>query len=129
MNTLLIAEHNNVNLADATVKSVTAAAQMGGDLHVLVAGNGCASVADQAAKLEGVAKVLLADDAQYDKQLAEPMAALVVGRSEEHTSELQSQSTISYAVFCLKKKKIKIKKKKKKKQMCGLLMHKRRQAR
>ncbi len=79
MNTLLIAEHNNVNLADATVKSVTAAAQMGGDLHVLVAGNGCASVADQAAKLEGVAKVLLADDAQYDKQLAEPMAALVVG--------------------------------------------------
>ena len=62
MNTLLIAEHNNETLADATVKAVTAAAQMGGECHVLVAGSGCAAVADQAAKLDGVAKVLLADD-------------------------------------------------------------------
>jgi len=78
MNTLLIAEHNNETLADATVKAATAAAQMGGECHVLVAGSGCAAVADAAAKLDGVAKVLLADDAQYAKQLAEPMAALVV---------------------------------------------------
>ena len=52
MNTLLIAEHNNATLADATVKAVSAAAQMDGDLHILVAGEGCAAVADQAAKLE-----------------------------------------------------------------------------
>ena len=63
MNTLLIAEHNNATLADATVKSVTAAAQMGGDLHVLVAGANCASVGEAAAKLDGGAKVLVADDA------------------------------------------------------------------
>ena len=93
MNTLLIAEHNNETLADATVKSVTAAAQMGGELHVLVAGSGCASVADQAAKLEGVAKVLLADDAQYDKQLAEPMAALVVGIASGYATIATPAST------------------------------------
>ena len=93
MNTLLIAEHNNEKLADATVKSVTAAAQMGGDLHVLVAGNGCASVADQAAKLEGVAKVILAEDAQYEKQLAEPMAALVVGMASGYATIATPAST------------------------------------
>ena len=93
MNTLLIAEHNNENLADATVKSVTAAAQMGGDLHVLVAGNGCAGVADQAAKLEGVAKVILAEDAQYEKQLAEPMAALVVGMASGYATIATPAST------------------------------------
>ena len=93
MNTLLIAEHDNANLADATVKAVTAAAQMGGECHVLVAGSGCAAVADQAAKLDGVAKVLLADDAQYDKQLAEPMAALVVSMADGYATIATPAST------------------------------------
>ena len=93
MNTLLIAEHNNETLADATVKAVTAAAQMGGECHVLVAGSGCAAVADQAAKLDGVAKVLLADDGQYEKQLAEPMAALVVGMADNYATIASPAST------------------------------------
>ncbi len=93
MNTLLIAEHNNETLVDATVKAVTAAAQMGGECHVLVAGSGCAAAADAAAKLEGVAKVLLADDAQYEKQLAEPMAALVVSMADGYATIASPAST------------------------------------
>jgi electron transfer flavoprotein alpha subunit len=93
MNTLLIAEHNNATLADATVKAVSAAAQMDGDLHILVAGEGCAAVADQAAKLDGVGKVLLADDGQYAKQLAEPMAALVVSLADSYATIASPAST------------------------------------
>ncbi|MGB0342931.1 MAG: electron transfer flavoprotein subunit alpha/FixB family protein [Parvibaculales bacterium] len=93
MNTLLIAEHNNANLADATVKAASAAAQMDGELHILVAGEGCAAVADQAAKLDGVAKVLLADDGQYAKQLAEPMAALVVSLADAYATIASPAST------------------------------------
>ncbi len=93
MNTLLIAEHNNQNLSESTVKSATAAAQMGGELHVLVAGAGCAGVADEAAKLDSVAKVLLADDAQYEKQLAEPMSALVVGLADGYETIATPAST------------------------------------
>jgi len=93
MNTLLIAEHNNATLADATVKAVNAAAQMDGDLHILVAGEGCAAVADQAAKLDGVGKVLLADDGQYARQLAEPMAALVVSLADSYATIASPAST------------------------------------
>jgi electron transfer flavoprotein alpha subunit len=93
MNTLLIAEHNNATLADATMKAVSAAAQMDGDLHILVAGEGCAAVADQAAKLDGVGKVLLADDGQYAKQLAEPMAALVVSLADSYATIASPAST------------------------------------
>lgn len=93
MNTLLIAEHNNATLADATVKSVTAAAQMSGDLHVLVAGANCASVGEAAAKLDGVVKVLVADDELYEKQLAEPMAALVTGMADDYATIATPAST------------------------------------
>jgi electron transfer flavoprotein alpha subunit len=78
MTTLLIAEHDNKKLRDATAKALTAAKGLGGDIHVLVAGAGCRQVAEAAAKLEGVSKVLLADAAAYEHALAEPMAALVV---------------------------------------------------
>ena len=61
MATLLIAEHDNKSLKDATNKALTAAKAVGGEVHVLVAGEGCKAVADAAAKLDGVAKVLLAD--------------------------------------------------------------------
>ena len=77
MATLLLAEHDNKSLKDATNKALTAAKQMGGDVHVLVAGSGAKGVADAAAKLDGVAKVLLADAAPYEHALAEPLAALI----------------------------------------------------
>jgi electron transfer flavoprotein alpha subunit len=78
MTVLLIAEHDNKTLKDATNKALTAAKALGGDVHVLVAGKGCRGVADAAAKLDGVKKVLIADAAPYEHQLAEPLAALVV---------------------------------------------------
>ncbi len=78
MTTLVIAEHNNQSLNDATAKTVSAAAKLGGEIHVLVAGQGVDAVAASAAKLDGVKKVLVADDAQYAHFNAEPLAALVV---------------------------------------------------
>ncbi len=78
MTTLLIAEHDNAHLSGETAKALTAASQLGADVHLLVAGEGCAPVAEAAAKLSGVAKVLLADAALYGHALAEPLAALIV---------------------------------------------------
>ena len=78
MTALLVAEHDNKVLKDATAKALTAAKALGGDVHVLVAGKDCRAVADSAAKLAGVAKVLLADAPAYEHMLAEPLAALIV---------------------------------------------------
>jgi electron transfer flavoprotein alpha subunit len=78
MTTLLLAEHDNKSLKDSTNKALTAVKALGGDVHVLVAGLGCKPVADAAAKLDGVKKVLLADAANYEHGLAEPLAALIV---------------------------------------------------
>jgi electron transfer flavoprotein alpha subunit len=78
MTTLLIAEHDNKSLKDATHKALTAAKALGAEVHVLVAGKDAKPAAEAAAKLDGVAKVLLAEGAAYEHQLAEPMAALIV---------------------------------------------------
>jgi electron transfer flavoprotein alpha subunit len=78
MTTLLIAEHDNKSVKDSTNKALTAAKALGGDVHVLVAGKDCKAAADAAAKLDGVAKVLMAEGAAYEHQLAEPLAALIV---------------------------------------------------
>ncbi len=78
MTTLLIAEHDNAHLKDATHKALSAAQALGAPVHVLVAGSHAQAAADAAAKLDGVDKVLLADAALYEHQLAEPMAALIV---------------------------------------------------
>ena len=78
MTALLLAEHDNKTLKDSTAKALTAAKALGGDVHVLVAGKDCRAVADAAAKLAGVAKVLIADAAPYEHMLAEPVAALIV---------------------------------------------------
>ncbi|HYC17813.1 MAG TPA: FAD-binding protein [Pseudolabrys sp.] len=78
MSTLLIAEHDNRTLKDATSKAATAAKALGADVHVLVAGKDCKAVADAATKLDGVKKVLLAEAPSYEHQLAEPLAALIV---------------------------------------------------
>lgn len=74
---LVYAEHDNASLRKATLNTITAATQIGGDVHVLVAGSGCAAVADEAAKVAGVSKVLLADNAAYANQLAENVSLLV----------------------------------------------------
>lgn len=77
MKTLVLADHDNQSLKDATLAVVTAAAKLG-EVHVLVAGQGCEAVANQAAQVAGVAQVLLADDAAYGHQLAENVAPLIV---------------------------------------------------
>ena len=78
MTTLLIAEHDNKGLKDATHKALSAANAIGGEIHVLVAGKDARAVAEAAAKLAGVAKVLLAEGEPYAHMLAEPLAALIV---------------------------------------------------
>ena len=77
MTTLLLVEHDNKTLKDATNKALTAAKALGADVHLLVAGKACRPVAEAAARLDGVTKVLLADGAPYEHMLAEPVAALV----------------------------------------------------
>ncbi|MEG1488400.1 FAD-binding protein [Acinetobacter sp.] len=86
MSILVIAEHDNKTLNGATLNVVAAAQKIGGDITVLVAGSGAQAVADQAAQVAGVSKVLLADNAAYANQLAENVAALVaqVGKGYSH---------------------------------------------
>ncbi|WP_339635730.1 FAD-binding protein [uncultured Sneathiella sp.] len=82
MTVLVLADHDNEALGTATLNAVTAATELGGDVHVLVAGNGCSAVADEAAKVSGVAKVLLVEDALYGDMLAENVAALIVSLAD-----------------------------------------------
>ena len=76
--TLLVAEHDNAALKDATAKALTAAKAIGGEIDILVAGHKCGPAAEAAARLDGVAKVLMADAAPLEHMLAEPMAALIM---------------------------------------------------
>lgn len=78
MAVLLLADHNNKALGSAAPKALTAALAMGGDVHVLVAGNDCSAVAEAASKLQGVAKVVLVEAPQLAHHLAEEMTALLV---------------------------------------------------
>lgn len=94
MTTLVIAEHNTEKLNDATAKTVTAASKIGGDVHVLVIGVGVDAVADAASKIDGVAKVLVADDAQYSHVLAETVASLVVGLAGSYDAIVSPATTI-----------------------------------
>ena len=77
MSTLVIAEHDNSSLNPATLNAVTAAQAMGADIDILVAGAGCGAVAEAAAKVAGVSKVLVADNAAYEHQLAENLSLLI----------------------------------------------------
>ena len=90
---LVIDEHDNASLKAATLNTVAAAAAVGGDIHVLVAGAGCAAVAAEAAAVAGVTKVLMADAAQYADQLAENVAALVAARAEGYSHILAPATT------------------------------------
>jgi electron transfer flavoprotein alpha subunit len=83
---LVVAEHTNAALVPATLNTIAAAQAIGGDIHVLVAGSGCGAVADAAAKVAGVAKVLVADNAAFAHQLPENVAPLVaeLGKGYSH---------------------------------------------
>ncbi len=93
MATLLIAEHDNTTLNDATAKTLSAATALGADVHILVAGENCSGVADQAAKLEGAAKVLLADAPHLATSLAEEMAALTLSIADGYDAILAPATT------------------------------------
>lgn len=93
MSILVIADHNNQVLNGATLNVVAAAQKIGGDITVLVAGSGAQAVADAAAKVAGVSKVLLADNAAYANQLAENVAALVADLAKGYKYVLAASTT------------------------------------
>ena len=93
MPTLLVAEHDNSSLKDATNKALTAAKQLGGEVHILVAGQNCKPAAEAAAKLDGVGKVLLADAPAYAHMLAEPTAALIVALAGPYETLMAAATT------------------------------------
>jgi electron transfer flavoprotein alpha subunit len=90
---LVLAEHDNKALKSATLHAVTAAAKIGGDVAILVAGQGCRAVADAAAKVAGVNKVLLAEAPALEHALAEPLAALLVQLAPSYTHILAAATT------------------------------------
>lgn len=93
MTILVYAEHDNKELKPATLATVTAAVQMGGDVHLLVAGADCQAVAQEAAKVAGVSKVLVADDAAYANQLAENVSLLVKALATDYSHVVAPATT------------------------------------
>ena len=93
MSVLVLAEHNNAELNTATLNTIAAASQIGGDIHVLVAGSGCGAVADAAAAVAGVAKVMVADAAEYENGIAENMVPLLVGLTDGYSHLLAPATT------------------------------------
>jgi electron transfer flavoprotein alpha subunit len=85
MTVLLIAEHDGAHLKDATHKALTAALKMGGDVHVLIAGDNADGAANEAAKLHGVTKVLHCEAPYFERPLAEPTASLIVSLAPNYT--------------------------------------------
>jgi electron transfer flavoprotein alpha subunit len=93
MSILVLAEHDNSALKSASFNTVAAAVELAGDVHVLVAGSGCAGVAEEAAKVPGVAKVLHADAPHYAQDLAENVAPLIVGLAAGYSHVLAAATT------------------------------------
>ena len=93
MASLVLAEHNNEEFNIATLNVVTAALALGGDVDILVAGSGCGAVADAAAAVAGVRKVLVADDAAYAHPLAEAVAPLVISLAGDYDNLLAPATT------------------------------------
>ncbi|OOG71672.1 electron transfer flavoprotein subunit alpha [Sinorhizobium sp. A49] len=96
---LLLADHDGSHLSDQTAKTLTAASKIGGDVHVLVAGAGAKTAADQAAKLSGVSKVLVAEDASLANNLAEPLAALIVSLAGNYDTILAAATSVGKNVL------------------------------
>src|SRR5512145_1536646 len=88
MTNLVLVEHDNAAVKPATLHVVAAAQKIGGEIHLLVAGQNCRAVADEAARIAGVAKVLLADDAAYANRLAENTAKLIVSLAPSYSHVL-----------------------------------------
>ena len=99
MPTLLIADHDNAGVKDVTAKALTAAAQLGGPVHVLVAGSACQGAATAAAALAGVDKVLVADAPAYAHGLAEPVAALVAALAGGYDAVVGSSTSMAKNVL------------------------------
>ncbi|KXF79354.1 electron transfer flavoprotein subunit beta [Paramesorhizobium deserti] len=90
---LLVAEHDNATLSDQTAKALTAAAQIGGDIDILIAGKDAKAAADAAARLKGVRKVLIADSPELENRLAEPTAALIVSLAGNYDTIIAPATT------------------------------------
>jgi electron transfer flavoprotein alpha subunit len=93
MTILVIAEHDNKTLKASTLNTVSAAKKIGGDIHVLVAGKGCSDVSAEAAKINGVAKVIKVDDAAYEHFLAENLANLIIAMAGDYSHVLAPSNT------------------------------------
>ena len=99
MSILVIAEHDNAELAPATLNTVTAAAQIGGDVHVLVAGQGCESVVNAAASIAGVSAVLASDAAAYANGITENVAKLIQSESGNYSHVMAAATTFGKALI------------------------------
>ena len=93
MSILVLAEHNNEILKEATKKAITAASKIASPVHVLVAGFGCANAANDAASTEGVEKVLLAENSQYKNMLSEPVSELLIDLMSEYDYLVSAATT------------------------------------
>ncbi len=96
---LLLADHDNAHLSDQTAKALTAASKIGSDVHVLVAGAGAKAAAEQAAKLSGVSKVLVAEDQTLANNLAEPLAALIVSLAGSYEAIVSAATSVGKNVL------------------------------
>ncbi|MBY5450348.1 electron transfer flavoprotein subunit alpha/FixB family protein (plasmid) [Rhizobium sp. Z1P35] len=99
MTILLLADHDNASLSDQTAKALTAAAKIGGDVHVLVAGKAAKPAADAAAKLAGVSKVLLAESDELANNLAEPLGDLIVSLSASYDTIISAATSVGKNVL------------------------------
>ncbi len=99
MSILVLAEHDNSNLKPATLNTIAAANELGSSAHLLVAGHSCQSVADEATAVEGIEKVLLADDPGYENQLAESVANLIKTVSADYSHILAPATTFGKNVL------------------------------
>ncbi|NKK62734.1 electron transfer flavoprotein subunit alpha/FixB family protein, partial [Rhizobium leguminosarum bv. viciae] len=95
----LLADHDNASLSDQTAKALTAAAKIGGDIHVLVAGKAAKPAAEQAAKLSGVSKVLLAESDELANNLAEPLADLIVSLAGSYDTIIAAATSVGKNVL------------------------------
>ena len=99
MSTLVLAEHDGRRLKAATLNTVTAAAQLDSDVHVLVAGSGCQPIAEAAARVKGVSQVKVVDDPRYEHALAEPLAALLKALADKYAYILAPATTFGKNVL------------------------------
>ncbi|MBY5365955.1 electron transfer flavoprotein subunit alpha/FixB family protein [Rhizobium leguminosarum] len=99
MTILLLADHDNASLSDQTAKALTAASKIGGDVHVLVAGKAAKPAAEQAAKLAGVSKVLLAESDELANNLAEPLGDLIVSLSASYDTIISAATSVGKNVL------------------------------